>query len=273
MKTMMVHQMLLEKLFDKNQTLTRIGEEFRNCKEVDFVGYMNQEGIDPDFGIAVLTQMALHKRADLPTLLGTVRGYFNTAQQVADQLLLCAEKDLIDWDPQLKIFIVRFGISEEVQLELDRFSYPLPMVVKPVMLTSNKQSAYLGKDYSVILKNNHHDNDVCLDHLNRINRIPFSFNMNTAEMVKNSWRNLDKPKEGETKEDFEKRVRAFNKYDKHSREIMELLTKEGNMFYFTHRYDKRGRTYCQGHHATYQGTPWNKAVLEFFDKEVITDEF
>ena len=102
--------------------------------------------------------------------------------------------------------------------------------------------------------------------------MPFSFNMETARMVKNTWRNLDKVKEGETKEDYDKRVRAFEKYDKHAKDIMGLLTSEGNTFYFTNRYDKRGRTYCQGHHATYQGTPWNKSVLEFANKEVITDE-
>lgn len=268
MNTMFAHQMLLEKLFDKNQTLSRITDEFRNSP-VNFPGYLEQENIDVEFGLAVLTQMALHKRADLPTLLGTVRNYYPTAQEVADKLLKCAVADLIDWNPELKVFIVKYTISEDVQLEIDRFSYPLPMVIKPVYLEKNKQSAYLGKDYSVILKNNHHEDDVCLDHLNRVNSIPFSFNMTTATMVKNSWRNLDKPKEGESKEDYEKRVRAFEKYDKHAKEIMELLTHEGNKFWFTDRYCKRGRTYCQGHHATYQGTAWNKAVLEFYDREVV----
>lgn len=272
MSTMFAHQMLLEKLFDKNQTLPRITEEFRNCATVNFVGYMEQEGIDVEFGLAVMTQMALHKRADLPTLLGTVRHFYPTAQEVADKLLLCASKDLIDWNPQLKTFIVIYTVSRDVQLEIDRFSYPLPMVIKPVEIKSNKESGYLARDCSVILKNNHHNNDVCLDHLNRINKIAFSFNMNTAALVKNSWRNLDKAKEGESKEDYEKRVRAFEKYDTHAKDIMGLLTSEGNEFYFTNRYDKRGRTYCQGHHATYQGTPWNKAVLEFTDKEVVTDE-
>jgi len=37
----------------------------------------------------------------------------------------------------------------------------------------------------------------------------------------------------------------------------------------THRYDKRGRVYCMGYHVNYQGTPWNKAVIELADKEMI----
>ena len=44
----------------------------------------------------------------------------------------------------------------------------------------------------------------------------------------------------------------------------------GNHFYLTHRYDKRGRTYAQGYYINPQGNEWNKAVLEFADKEIVT---
>lgn len=266
------HQMLLEHLFNKNQTISRIRAEFQDSKEVNFVGYMLENGIDENFGLDVMTQMALHKRADMQTLIGTLRHHFNTAQQVADGLLLCATHDLIDWNPETETFIVRFTISQDVQLEIDRFSYPLPMVIPPVYLESNKQSAYLGKDYSILLKNNHHEEDVCLDFINKTNRVSFRLNMDTARMVKNTWRNLDKAKEGESKEDYEKRVRAFERYDKHANEINELLVKEDNRFWFTNRYCKRGRRYCQGHHVTYQGTPWNKAIIEFYDEEVTPND-
>lgn len=88
-------------------------------------------------------------------------------------------------------------------------------------------------------------------------------------MVKNKWKNLDKPKSGETREDFEKRRKAFLKYDKVAKDVIGLLIQEGNEFYLTHKYDKRGRVYCQGYHVTYQGAAWNKAVIEFADKELI----
>jgi DNA-directed RNA polymerase len=51
--------------------------------------------------------------------------------------------------------------------------------------------------------------------------------------------------------------------------VIGILEGFSNEFYLTHRYDKRGRVYCQGYHVTYQGTPWNKAVLELADKEII----
>ena len=74
--------------------------------------------------------------------------------------------------------------------------------------------------------------------------------------------------EGETRADFEKRRRAFEKYDRTAKDVIGLLQQEGSEFYLTHKYDKRGRTYCQGYHVTYQGAPWNKAVIEFADQEV-----
>lgn len=262
------HQIELERLYSKNQLMQRIRAEFTDCKDVDFIGYIKNQGIPEDFGIGVLTQMALHKRADLPTLIGCLRHLTGSAQECADLLLKCATADLMDWSPTLRIFIVKFTVSADVQIELDRFQYPLPMVVEPMEVKRNNQSGYMLSNSSIILKNNHHDDDVCLDHINRMNRVKFEINLDTATMIKNQWRNLDKPKEGESREDFERRVRAFEKYDRTAKDVITKLIEHGNEFYFTHRYDKRGRTYCQGHHANYQGTPWNKAVIEFAQGEV-----
>jgi hypothetical protein len=262
------HQIELERLYSKNQLMQRIRAEFTECDTVDFVGYIKEQGIPEEFGIGVLVQMALHKRADLPTLVGCLRHHCETAQETADLLLKCASADLMDWSPTLRIFIVRFTISVDVQAELDRFQFPLPMVVEPKEVKRNNQSGYMLTDSSILLKNNHHDDDVCLDHINRMSRVKFSINHDTATMIKNQWKNLDKPKEGESREDFERRVRAFNKYDATAKDVIDVLLHHGNEFHFTHRYDKRGRTYCQGHHANYQGTPWNKAVIEFTDGEV-----
>jgi len=38
----------------------------------------------------------------------------------------------------------------------------------------------------------------------------------------------------------------------------------------THKYDKRGRCYSQGYHVNPQGNDWNKAVIEFAEKEPVT---
>jgi hypothetical protein len=261
------HQKELEALFSKNQLMSRMRAEFQG--EPAFASHAEHHGVPAAFAIDVLVQMALHKRADVPTMVGCLRHHCEKAQEVADLLLKCAQIDLIDWAPGLRKFVVKFEINDKVQAEIDQFQYPLPMVVEPRELTHNKMSGYLLNNSSVILKDNHTDDDVCLDHLNRMNKVKFKMNFNTAKLIKNQWRNLDKPKEGEEQGEFERRKRAFEKYDKTAHAVIDVLVREGNEFHFTHRPDKRGRTYCQGHHANYQGTPWNKACIEFANTEVI----
>lgn len=265
------HQVMLEMLYNKNQTTKRIRQEFTECEEFDFGTYIEECGLPIPFGLDLLVQMALHKRASVETLIGCLQHHAENPQQIADWLLMAAEKDLVDYDPQLKIFIVKFTISIDVQEELDRYQYPLPMVMVPKKVLSNKDTGYLTSVGSIILKNNHHNDDVCLDHINRMNEIPLSINTNVATMVKNKWKNLDCKKSDETFDEYKQRVRAFEKYNKCAKDVIDILRTEGNKFYLTHKYDKRGRIYCQGYLVTYQGASWNKAVIEFADKEIIDD--
>jgi len=261
-------QVELERLFDKNQTVDRLRYEFASCEDFDFPAAIEAEGIPVKFGIDLLAQMALHKRADLTTLIGVMRYHLGSAQETANMLLKCAEADLVDYRSDIKMFIVKLDITRDVQDELDKYQFPLPMVVPPKQVGSNRDVGYLLGKGSIILRKNHHEDDVCLDHINRMNQVKFSLNKHTATMVKNQWKGLDKKKEGETDQDFEKRKAAFGKYDRVGRQVIDQLIETGNEFHFTHKYDKRGRTYCQGYHANYQGTPWNKAVLEFTNMEI-----
>jgi hypothetical protein len=267
------HQLELEELYDKNQTVPRIRKEFTGCKEFDFEQFMLEREIHPDLGFDLLTQMVLHKRTTLPTLVGILRRHFegdpNASQLTANELFKCADADLVDWSPTAQQFIVKIDISADVQADIERFQYPLPMVIPPRSVTTNSETGYLRGKGSIILRKNHHEDDVCLDHINRVNRIKFCLDHRTAHMISNQWRNLDKPKSGETQEDFNKRKRAFEKYDRSAKDVMDLLLIHGNEFYLTHRYDKRGRVYCQGYHVNYQGAPWNKAVIELANKEIV----
>lgn len=263
------HQRELEKLFNKNQTITRIKAEFIEHKEFDFGEYFEANGIPTGFGYDVMVQMALRKRCQLPVLVGILNRHFDDVQMTADMLKKCAEADIIDWSPHLDLFIVKATISADVQAELDMYQYPLPMVVKPRTVKSNRDTGMLESSGSLILKNNHHEDDICLDHINRMNRVELAINYTVVDMVKNKWKNLDKPKAGEDRKEFEKRKKAFLKYDRTSRDVMEIITHYDNKFHLLHKYDKRGRTYCQGYHVDYQGPDWNKAVVEFANKELI----
>lgn len=263
------HQHTLEKLFNKNQTVPRIKAEFTNFKEFDFADYMQHKGIPIDFGMALMAQMALHKRCDLPTLVGIMKSHCEDVQECANLIETCAEADLVDWVPDLQIFVVKVTIAQHVQEELDRFQYPLPFVVPPKKVKSNRDTGMYMSNGSIILKKNHHDDDVCLDHINRCNAMQFKLDDRVITMVKNQWRNLDKAKPGETNEDFMRRRKAFEKYDRTAKDVMKIVMQVSDTFHLTHKYCKRGRTYCQGYHVSYQGTAWNKAVIVFANAEVI----
>lgn len=261
-------QIDMEKLFHKNQLHPRIKGEFKNA-DLPFRDVMVKHGLDPEFGFDLLVQMALHKRAGLPVLVGILRKHFKgDCQATADALLLACQIDMVDWNPISKQFIVKYDITPDVQADLDRYQFPLPMVVEPRELKTNHDTGYYTSRNSVILKDNHHDNDVCLDHLNKANRIKLTLNNDVAAFIENSWRNLDKPKPGEEHSDFQRRKKAFEKYDATARDVMAHLDIAGGEFFLTHKYDKRGRVYCQGYHVNYQGNTWNKAVIEFAEGEV-----
>lgn len=262
-------QVELEQLYNKNQLISRIRKEFVECKEFDFIDHMTHMGIPIEFGLDVLIQMALHKRASLPTLAGILRLHFNDCQITADMLLKCTMADLVDWDAKTEHFIVKFEVSADIQEELDRFQYPLPMVIEPKKVKKNTDTGYILGGGSLILKHNHHEDDICLDHINRMNRVRFAIDHETARMVKNRWRNLDKQKAGETKAEFEKRRKMFEKYDRTAKDVITALSIHTDCFYLTHKYDKRGRVYCQGYHINYQGAPWNKAIIQLAEKELV----
>ena len=253
----------LENLHAKNHLLNRMKQDFVENESIDFVSAIQNIGLDEEFGIDLLAKMALHKRVDVPALVGLMRHHFDTAQECMDALYVATDNDLIDWDFNFKTFVMKWDISSQTKRDLEMFQYPLPMVVKPLELTKNTDSGYLTWKASVILKDNFTHDDVCLDHLNRVNGIGLQVDMKLANQISNSWKGLDKLKQGETVEEFKSRRRAFEKYDRTARAVMAAVVSEGNEFYLTHAYDKRGRVYCRGYHINYQGGSWNKAVIQF----------
>lgn len=274
-------QMVLEDLYNKNQTLPRLRQEF-GVPEIE--EHCREHEIPVSFAVDLLARMVLHKRARIATLVGILHRHFQAdpdqipetseLQACADMVLRAAEVDLVDWDDLSKQFTIRIDVSSDVYEELERYQYPLPLVVEPKEVRTNRDTGYHSSGSargSLILKaGNHHEDDICLDHINRVNRVKLSVNPDTVAMVQNKWRHLDRQKDGESPEDYLKRVKAFEKYDRTSRDVIAHLMMLGNAFHLTHRYDKRGRCYAQGYHVNYQAHDFNKAVIEFAEKEVVT---
>lgn len=275
----------LEALFDKNQAKKRIRFELDNNT---FTAYYDlaqlPEEVTREFCLQLCTHMCILKRASASTLIGILYHHFedgrtrqDAMQMCATALELCAHGDMVDYVGQSEEFVVRFQMTAETQRDLDRFQYPLPMVTQPKRITHNRQNGYRSDETSkslVVLKAGretafYQDADVCLDHLNRMNSIPFTLNTKVVELIDNEWSDLDKKRPGEMFEDYEKRVKAFKRYDAQSKDVVHALSQLRDKMWLTHKYDRRGRVYCQGYHVNYQGNPWNKAAVEFAEKELI----
>lgn len=264
----------IETLFSKHQVMPFLREEFKATGVID---EFKSLAIPTGFGLDLLSCMVLYKRANIPTLVGLLRGYFSddeetsAEQHCANMLRRAVECDVVDYDPVNQVFVVIYNIDEATQKELDKFQYPLPMIVEPETVTNNHETGYQTIVGSLILKQNHHDEDICLDHINRVNAVPLRLNEDVLSFIQNKWKNIDKQKPDESYQDFKARQKAFQKYNRSSREVLTALMAVGNRFWLTHKYDKRGRTYCQGYHANYQGNDWNKACIELAEGEVLNE--
>jgi hypothetical protein len=278
----------LEKLFDKAQLKKRVRQEFdipELTQRYEDSGLADHD-ISRDFVLELCIQMVIHKRAEPSALIAILYrkmddgyGQHHAMQRTADALELCVQANFVDYSMARKEFIVRLDVTSKVQHELDRYQYPLPMVVQPKPLRHNGQNGYVshetGRGMPILkpgrMRDVYAQADICLDHLNRMNAIPLTLNTDVAETIDNEWSNLDRRKPNETHDQYEKRLKAFERYDDSSKDVMHAISGIRERFWLTHAYDRRGRCYCRGYHINYQGNPWNKAVIEFADKELIHD--
>ncbi|MGV8863270.1 MAG: hypothetical protein ACOH2T_19150 [Pseudomonas sp.] len=263
------NQQMLETLFNKHQTSKLIKRELLTSARV--IELIQASALSENFCLDLLIAMVLHKRAAPATLVGQLmKHYGQNAQATADALLVAAQEDLVNFDPEKRQFIMVFDLDQATHDLMRQYQYLPPMVVPPLKVTSNRGSGYTTiLTDSLILKNNHHEGDLCLDSINRFNAIPLSINRDVVVGIRNNWKHLDKAKPSESFEDYQTRVKAFVRYEKDSFFTIALMREMGNRFHLTHKPDKRGRTYCQGYHVSYQGNSWNKACVEFADKEYI----
>lgn len=262
-------QIQLELMFHKNQELKVLKQEFSTpaiLKKLDRIG------VPVKFGIFTLVQLYLHKQADVPTLVGILDNGDYQIEDIAKYLQIMAEKDLIDFNPEYGKFVTVFDVDRKIKKQLEKFQFPLPMIVEPRKIKNNHTNGYLQvNNESLLLNGAYHKEDICLDHINRVNRIPLAIDLDTAYACKNQWKNMDKRSPNESMEEFRKRKKNFEKYMNTAYTVMELVALEGNKVYFTHAYDKRGRTYTRGHHVNDQGNDWNKACIQFYFKEHVTE--
>lgn len=197
---------------------------------------------------------------------------------IAHVLIELCNRDYIDMEAikgNQKIWR-NYLVNPETADRIEQLKSLPPMIVEPLKVNhkgNNRGSGYLtiGSD-SLILNNNHHLGNLCTDVLDRYNQIPLSINTDVVRNIRNVWGDLFDEETNKLTEEYQMKLNSFEKFEKLSMKFIAMLVNQGNKFWQTHKYDKRGRIYSVGYWVNDQGNSYQKACIEFYNKELITDE-
>ena len=261
-------QRYLEEIYSKYQLIPTIKAEFRKFLKDN--NLESEDGTDTEFHLDVLTQICLHRQADVITMVGILSPKHGTPQEVADRLVMACEFDFLSYSMDTNKFSLMYDICDDTKSMLEKYQYPLPMIIPPEKVTKHKNTGYLTITNPIILNGSEYfdDKDVCFDHINRANSVPLVLDFKVIDSGEGRYVK-EKRKPGEAYKEFLKRSEQSKTFYKNSYSVMEGLRDIADEIYMTHRYDRRGRCYASGYHVNTQGTDNHKAVTQFKRKELI----
>jgi hypothetical protein len=112
---------------------------------------------------------------------------------------------------------------------------------------------------------NHHEDNICLAHINRMNRIPLSLSIELLKsMEEMPTFELDTP-------DKKKQWEYYKKSSLHK--YVEVVRDSDNKVFTDHKYCTRGRCYDLGYHISSQGTSYKKAIVQLHKRELVKDTY
>lgn len=175
----------------------------------------------------------------------------------------------------------KYSASQEYLKAAEECMYKLPMIIKPNKVKyhfNNLGSGYIHDHESLLLNGKYHKGDLCKEFLDTVNSIPLTINLDVIKHFKNEIdedsiienTKLNNSLNNVFTDPYEvvKQVKENNhKFHLQIYDTVSIL----NRFYLTHKYDSRGRCYSQGYHYNYQGTSFNKAMLELAEKETVSN--
>lgn len=171
--------------------------------------------------------------------------------------------------------VSNYNLSDELMEHIENAQYLPPSKSVPKYLINNRSSGYRTiKGDSLILGGslNHHNEDISLDVLNTMNKIPLKLCPFMLAISQESEKDLD------VIEDFKGTQREYAKAVDQQKLNWELFLKrselayelmDGQTFYLTNKVDKRGRIYSQGYAINIQGNSYQKACIDLANTETI----
>jgi hypothetical protein len=153
-----------------------------------------------------------------------------------------------------------FKLDDKTADLIAKTKYLPPMLCKPNdWQEGNKNGGALQGSGSCILGSmNHHNGNQSLDVLNILQDIPWQLN-EMVDYVEKSNKDLD----------THDKLTQFELMKNQSTIVYNELMDGGNRFHFSWKNDSRGRMYSQGYHCHLQGPSYKKAILDFYEEELI----
>ena len=145
------------------------------------------------------------------------------------------------------------------------YGYVLPSIV-PHKVVDNKHSAYDNLHAITGSKLKRHDEEVCLDHIHRLNSIAYKVETRILNMTKPIFEDTPKYREKfgryETDEEVAARRKEFNRFERELPSRVNIMVANGNEFYFGHQYCTRLRSYLKAYHFDYIGNKYCRAFVQ-----------
>lgn len=224
-----------------------------------------------------------NRRVTLQAVAGSVINQLDEIESYGRRLK--AVELLLKYIPFLEILLSKgaeYGyVVSLIELEpeeadiLSRQGKALPSIVPMAKVFNNSTVGYHTFTKSIIMGGKHHDQEVCLQHINRCNSVAFRTDPRVFKMLSPEFDPTPKlnKKSGlmETKMDIQKRKKSWiSLYSSMPHKLALLNNLE---FYFAHRYCNRGRTYVEGYEINYQGDGFQKSLINLSKKETIKPEW
>ena len=145
------------------------------------------------FAYTLLGLMAMLKAPEAETIVAIMSNHVETVEELTELLEGAVGIGLVQYE--MGVFKIALQLPREIQAQVNLFMSPLPMLVEPKELIRNTDSGYLTIQNDSVILNEHNPtkDDVNLDHLNKMNKVKLSLNMNVAYELQTSGRMLRLP--------------------------------------------------------------------------------
>lgn len=227
---------------------------------------------NPDIGelyeiiIAVWTATLLNKTLTIQAITGLIAGrihlkdHLDSAKTAAEVVAVISKSGLITILKRGSGRSILVKTTWKINKEIPTLNRHTPLNVEPEIVTKNYHEDYGSMILGGALK--HHEGNICLDHLNRMNKIPLALNIEFLKKIEETPSKkmiLNTRQKQEQWESF--RTGSYDMYIK--------LSRNGNRFWLNHAYDTRGRSYAINYYVSTQGSSFKKAIVQLANKEKV----